>query len=209
MRKIGRLSRLGKQMKRFVTVVGLVVAAVGGFFLHDLFLNTYRMHRLPKNFSVVRPGVLYRSGQIRPEHLRQVLQDHAIRTIICLNPHDEPAEEQIAEELGVKHVKFEMPGSGIGDPDLFHEYLRIIGNPENRPALVHCAAGAYRTGVAVALYRMHYEGWTLEDAMKEMHYSGCAIYGDQPLIDHLQKAFHSIPAEMREAVEPQVFVASN
>lgn len=194
-------------MKKLMAVLGIIVAAGLGFFLHDTFLNAYRMHVIPKNFSVVKPGVLYRSGQIRPHHLREVLQKHAIRTIVALNPHDEPMEKEIAEQLGVKHVTFEMPGSGIGNPEFFHEYLRIVGNPENRPVLVHCAAGAYRTGVAVALYRMHYEGWRLEDAMDEMHYSGCQIYNDKPLINHLLKAYESIPADMLAEVAPAASLA--
>jgi protein tyrosine/serine phosphatase len=189
-------------MKRLMAACACCVAAVAGFFLHDLFLNAYRMHRLPKNFSVVKPGVLYRSGQMRPEHFQQVVQQHSIRTVVCLNPNDEPREEEIARQLGVQFVKFQMPGSGLGEPELFHEYLRILGDPANRPLLVHCAAGAYRTGVSVALYRMHYEGWLLEDAMREMHYSGCKIYGDEELLDHLKRTFDSIPDSMKAQVAP-------
>lgn len=183
-------------MKHVLKTVAVAVVAGISFCGLDYFLNAYRSQLLPKNFAVVTPGVLCRSGQMRPEHFAEMLREEGIRTVVCLNPGDGAYEQGIARGMGVDYVELHMPGDGKGEPALFHEYLEIVGDPVRRPVLVHCAAGAYRTGVAVALYRMLFEGWPSEDAMREMAYYGCKIHGDQPLIDHLKKTYESIPPEL-------------
>jgi protein tyrosine/serine phosphatase len=132
---------------------------------------------------------------MRPEHFAEVLRDHGIRTVVCLNPGDGTYEPGIARGLGVDFVELPMPGDGKGDPALFHRYLEIVADQSRRPVLVHCAAGAYRTGVAIALYRMLFEGWPSDDAMREMAYYGCRIHGDEPLITHLRTTYESIPED--------------
>src|SRR5262249_40997652 len=70
----------------------------------------YRVHveRTFRNFRVVRPGVLYRSGQLSRDGLVRVIHDHGIRTVITLRDSDVPglpapdADEQefcLKEEL--------------------------------------------------------------------------------------------------------------
>lgn len=46
--------------------------------------------------------------------------------------------------------------------------LKVIGDPNNWPVLVHCQHGADRTGTSVAMYRMVYQGWTNAEAMAEL-----------------------------------------
>ena len=50
---------------------------------------------------------------------------------------------------------------------------------ENYPVLVHCFAGAHRTGAYVAVYRMEYDGWSNEKAIAELRTCGYStIDGD-------------------------------
>lgn len=178
-------------------IVGALLAAAV-FQATDYLLNAYRKERVCKNYAEVVPGVLHRSGQMRPEHFRAVLARAGIRTVVCLNPGEQDYEENIARELGVRYVTFPMPGSGQGEARYFHDYLKILGEPENRPLLVHCNAGAYRTGAAVALYRVVYQGWTLKDAAREMKYHGFA--GQQDLLDHITNVLATVPAALRAKV---------
>ena len=182
--------------KALPTAAGVAVVAVALFYASDLALNAWRLSRLPKNFSAVRPGTLYRSGQMRPEHFQQVIQDHGIETVVCLNPDPEGFEPALAAALGAEYVAYDMPGSGRGEPAFFHELLGRLAASDG-PVLVHCAAGAYRTGATVALYRMVFEGWSLEDAVPEMKYSGFA--GQQDLIDHVRATYDAIPPETLRA----------
>lgn len=188
-------------MRRLGIGVAAVLIAAAVFQASDVALNEMRSRRVPKNFAAVVPGVLYRSGQLRPEHLGRVLREHAIRTVVCLNPGESPAEMEMTQKAGARHVRFDMPGSGRGRPEDFHEILRIVADPDARPVLVHCSAGAYRTGVAVALFRMAWQGWSEEDALREMHYHGCAIHRDADLLAFLRSVRAAVPRELSTLAE--------
>jgi protein tyrosine/serine phosphatase len=66
------------------------------------------------------------------------------------------AERQAAKELGIERVIFTLPGNGAGD---VNDYAHIIAEicqaqKEKKPVLVHCVAGAQRTGGIIAAYRL-------------------------------------------------------
>lgn len=173
-------------------ICAVVIGIAAAFELLDLGLNAMRSRLIPKNFAVVEPGVLYRSGQLRPEHLERVVREHGIRTIICLNPQEVPEEQERAAKLGIEWRPFPMPGSGQGQAKQFREVLAVIRDPASQPVLVHCAAGAYRTGATCALYRMTENGWTFDDAVREMKFFGFA--GQSDLIDHVKSVLATMPA---------------
>ena len=181
-------------MKKTIIAIGAVLSPVIAFFLVDFLLNAYRNQVLPKNFSVVKNGVLYRSGQLSSDHFAKLVALNGIKTVISLDTANDKRESAMATQLGIYFESFEMPGTGLGDPEEFHRFLEIVAEPSSRPVLVHCAAGAKRTGAAVALYRMVFDGWSLEDAVKEMKYSG--FDGSPELIEHVAKAYNAIPDDL-------------
>ncbi len=79
---------------------------------------------------------------------------------------------------------FHSDRDGIGDIALAHEsismkawhaeeedavkFLQIVTNPNRSPVLVHCQHGADRTGTMCAIYRVAVQGWSKEEAFKEM-----------------------------------------
>ena len=48
----------------------------------------------------------------------------------------------------------------------------LSDNPKTRPVYVHCKAGENRTGFVIAAYRIVYQGWTAEEAVREMRTYG-------------------------------------
>jgi protein tyrosine/serine phosphatase len=122
------------------------------------------------HWDEAKRGVLYRSGQLTGDQLTAAIKRHGIRTVINLQmPGDElAAERDLCARLGVDFVNLPMPGDGFGEEWQFREILKIIDDPQRRPAVVHCARGTCRTGAAVAIYRFERDGWTLEDVATEM-----------------------------------------
>ena len=51
-------------------------------------------------------------------------------------------------------------------------FLEIVTDPARQPLYFHCWRGKDRTGAMCAAYRIHVEGWTLEDARREMQEFG-------------------------------------
>jgi protein-tyrosine phosphatase len=55
--------------------------------------------------------------------------------------------------------------------------LRVMTDPAAQPVLVHCKHGSDRTGVVVAAYRIVVQGWSKEDAIRELRDGGYGFHG--------------------------------
>lgn len=134
----------------------------------------------PRRFGVVEEGVLYRSGVLPPAALASVIEDNDIRTVVDFGGHirgsrSEQREVDTTRALDVNYVYLPMYGDGTGDPNMYAQALRIVMDPANQPVLVHCSAGAERTGGLVALYEHLELGMTLDEA-----YQRCSAYDHDP-----------------------------
>ena len=117
---------------------------------------------------------LYRSEQPTKQGMNN-LQEIGITTIINLRAlHSDrdgiEGTKLLNKELSVKTWHIE-------DEDVIR-FLRIIRKKENGPFLVHCKHGADRTGVMIAMYRIVEQGWSKDEAIKEMVNGG---YGFHPI----------------------------
>src|SRR4051812_39264340 len=68
------------------------------------------------HWDVVQQGVLYRSGQLRPDQLDQAMDAHGIRTVVSfLIPGPEvDAERALCRKRGIGFLNLPMPGDGFG-----------------------------------------------------------------------------------------------
>jgi len=135
-----------------------------------------RDYVIPKNFGVVDDAEVYRSGALTPPMLREVLANRHIKTVIDFgafepaSPEDQ-CEQEITDGVGATRFVMRLNGDGRGNPNAYVQALRFMTDPVRKPILVHCAAGAQRTGAAILLYRVIVEGWSLDDAYREaQHY---------------------------------------
>ncbi|HUR54270.1 MAG TPA: tyrosine-protein phosphatase [Gemmataceae bacterium] len=147
----------------------------------------------PRNFGVVKPGVLYRSGQVSAAEFGRVLADHQIRTVVTLRPargevpNSDAHEEELCRARGVRYVRIPPPAGEHGESPLGRvaaDFLRVTDDPANHPVWVHCTAGRDRTGAMCAVYRMEYDGWTPDRALAEMR-----EYGFDPDKDAAARAY--------------------
>jgi protein tyrosine phosphatase (PTP) superfamily phosphohydrolase (DUF442 family) len=148
---------------------GLLVVASAGLAGWMIVLD--RQNRLHwDHWDTVKPGILYRSGQLSSSQLTEAVRWFGIKTVVNLQlggPEME-AERALARKLGVGFVNLPMPGDGFGEEAQFRKVLEIIDEPKRRPVLVHCARGTCRTGAAVALCRFERDGWTIQDVAAEL-----------------------------------------
>jgi protein tyrosine/serine phosphatase len=125
------------------------------------------------NFGVVEPGKIYRSGQPKPYQLESLIREYDIRTVInTREPEVRESlireEQEICDRTGARMVRIPMPGDGRGSYEQYDEVVALLGDPTNLPVLVHCARGSYRSGAVIASYRVLVQGWSEDDAIREM-----------------------------------------
>lgn len=129
-----------------------------------------------RNLRAVEDGRLYRSGQPRPEELRKLISDLKLRTVIALrgsrvsNDPDgwEARERAVCESLGVRFVALPCNHKNPPTEAQISHFIEVVKDPDNLPALVHCRIGQQRTGLFCALYRVHVQGVSPDEALAEM-----------------------------------------
>lgn len=168
--------------------------------------NGLRDQFFPKNFGVVEPGHLYRSGRLNPEMMRKVVRENSIKLIVDLGADPDGSErnelaERTADDLGVRRVRFNLLGDGTGDPNEYVQALRLMADPANQPVLVQCGAGAQRTSVACALYEHITKDVAIEAALKKAEAHRFDPKKDQPAIEYLREWGEKIERAYREGGE--------
>ena len=106
-------------------------------------------------------------GQPRPEHFAQ-LKAEGVKVVINLRPaseHRVELEETAVKENGLRYINIPVV---FGDPkdEQVDEFLKVLDDPNNRPAFIHCA-GAIRVGAFWLIRRVLRDGWTVEKAEAE------------------------------------------
>ncbi|MCE5222792.1 tyrosine-protein phosphatase, partial [bacterium] len=126
---------------------------------------------------------LYRSAQPTKQGMEN-LKIMGIKTIINLRAFHSDTDEirgtrLLDEELSVKTWHIE-------DEDVIR-VLRIIRKKESGPFLIHCEHGADRTGVMSAMYRIVEQGWSKDEAIREMVDGGYGFHAIWSNIIHYVK----------------------
>jgi protein tyrosine phosphatase (PTP) superfamily phosphohydrolase (DUF442 family) len=112
---------------------------------------------------------LYRSGQPTKAGLRN-LKAMGIKTILNLRCfHWDRLFKSGEDECRYEHIYFMAWHPMVKDVVRF---LRIVTDPTRTPVLLHCHRGSERAGTMVAVYRIAVQGWSKEEAIREMTEGG-------------------------------------
>lgn len=148
------------------------------------------------NFHEVYP-YLYRSGEPSIEGLKK-LKEMGVTTIFDLRAPSEQHffdEKPEARALGFKYNRIVMTSAAPTDKQV-STIMRAIEKAKEDPSkgkvLVHCAHGSDRTGCIIGIWRVTHDGWTYDEAYKEMR-----KYWFSPKFTHL-----SDPVKERAKSEP-------
>jgi len=121
------------------------------------------------NFGEVTP-TLYRGGQPKPAGF-EGLAKMGINIVVDVRLSGRDKERKGVEKLGMQFV--EIPWHCLVPKDeTFVRFLTLLRQNPDKKVFVHCRYGDDRTGMMIAAYRMAVEGWTPEEARKEMQKFG-------------------------------------
>lgn len=155
---------------------------------------------LPPNFHVLEDGKAYRSGQPSGDQLRSAIDALGLRTVLNLrNSHPGTAwyDEEAAAcgDTGVTLVSVPMSAQSLPPPEVLAKVVETLQTAEY-PLLIHCQAGADRTGATSAIYRMIIDGWPREQALGELSPLYFHLRALAPCMDVLTEMYQPDPAWM-------------
>jgi protein tyrosine phosphatase (PTP) superfamily phosphohydrolase (DUF442 family) len=118
------------------------------------------------NFGKVTP-TLYRGAQPTKKGFEN-LSKMGVGIVVDLRDGDEHGqEEKDVTALGMKFVAIPWRCSSPKD-GYFAKFLTVLRDNPDKKVFVHCHVGVDRTGMMIASYRMAEQGWTAEEALREM-----------------------------------------
>jgi protein tyrosine/serine phosphatase len=180
--------------RRVLVVIGVLLlsvgASAGGYYAwvqHD------------GNFHAVDQGVLYRSGQLDEEELARVIDEYRIRSILNLRGADPGTawyddELALSQRRGVAHFDVALSARRrVGRAEIMRILAILRAAP--KPVLIHCKAGADRSGLVAAAYLLLVDG---EDALLAGRQLSLR-YGHFPYLGNRTRAMDESFAEVARA----------
>ncbi len=195
--------------KIFMAVSTCTLAGVNGIAAQAAHSKVHRRHSethhaparhlklrgVPRFAEVTR--TLYRGAQPSKEGFAN-LRKLGIDIVVDLRGSRD-SERRIVTGLGMKYVP--MPWRCFSPRDEhFARFLLLLRDNPDKKIFVHCRVGDDRTGMEIAAYRMAEQGWTAEEARREMevygvnwfHNSICPRLGTYE--KHFPERFRTSPA---------------
>lgn len=169
------------QSLKIVAVVGIFVLGMAAVGVPSVVDAKKSPSKNPKQYKVVVPGVLSRSGLPTNKQFIRLRNVKGIVGVVNLLPADEPGGKgdvtrlQDFRSLGFRYLSLPIPGSLPPTTAQANRFLAFVTNPRNQPVHFFCKAGNARTGTMTALYRYSVQGWSMEKAIRESR-----KFGDGP-----------------------------
>ena len=174
----------------------------------------YRWH----NFAQFSDGA-YRSNH--PTHVRfDEYANMGINSVLNLRaPNDHPPylfEVENCERLGLSLITAQMAARSAPSIEVLERLFAAFDQIE-KPFLMHCKSGADRTGLAAALYLLHYENQTLDVAKRQLSFDYVHIKrSGTGVLDHFLELYgeaHAVSGIgvlewIRTAYDPEVLTKS-
>lgn len=123
------------------------------------------------NLHRVTP-TLYRGAQPADEGFSE-LKKMGVKTVV--NLRDLHSDRSEAEQCGLGYVHVDEQAWNSEEEELL-AVLRVMIDPERQPVFVHCQHGADRTGTSIAAYRVVVQGWSKQEAIREMTEGGFGFH---------------------------------
>ena len=119
------------------------------------------------NFGQVTPN-LFRGAQPQANGYKTL---ETMGVAIVVDMFGSKTEQRAVEKLGMQYVSLPWDAHSPSD-EILARFLRVLRDNPDKKIFVHCHIGVDRTGMAIASYRMADEGWSADEAMREMQLFG-------------------------------------
>lgn len=132
------------------------------------------------NLYQVAPN-FFRSAQPTAEGFSALSAQYGIKTVISMRANH--ADDVLVRGSGIRAVRFPTNTWSINRASVAGALRTLRAEMQTGPVLLHCQHGADRTGLITALYRILYQGWSRQDAIREMREGGFgyhAVWGNIP-----------------------------
>lgn len=144
-----------------------------GFFAGLSIVLGYEVIRvvLLSNQHTVIPGRVYRSAQLSPTQLHELIEKEGIRTVVnlrgCCIPFDwYQSECRVTHERGVSHEDITLSANRLPPPLELRRLIEVMDRSEY-PIVFHCRQGADRTSLAATMYMLLHTDAEYSVALKQ------------------------------------------
>lgn len=127
-----------------------------------------------KDFCIVKPGVLYTSGQPSGMDYTRLLYRYHVATIVNVRSAAEHRERNWHNEEitwvrsnGVKYVEMPVEKNCLPDEKTQGEFLGMMADKVNLPVLLHGGGDDERVAMLSAVWLIKKDGLTAEKAIRE------------------------------------------
>ena len=153
-----------------------------------------------RNTGILGPKLM-RGAQPTPRGF-EALQADGVATVVNLRPESD-WEEPVVRNCGMAYHKLAVSVMGSPTVEQALEFLAVVSAPATGLCFVHCFHGSDRTGAMCAVYRIAADGWSVADALAEMHAFGFHDgYQDTKLrfVHDFAAYWEDLPASERTAI---------
>lgn len=123
-------------------------------------------------------------------------------TVINLRP-ERDAERDVVEKLGMKAVFLPLPPLDAPSHEQTLAFLKTALDPANGKVFFHCYHGVDRTGTMAAAVRIARDGWSADQAIKELRSFGFHEDGQQrklAYISEFERHWKALPVDKKAEV---------
>jgi protein tyrosine/serine phosphatase len=124
------------------------------------------------NFHTITPGEAYRSAQLDGDELQHYIRKYKIKSIINLRGKRTgrswyQEELLVSKQFNCRHYDLSISPDKSPSPEQVKKLLHLFETAP-RPVLLHCKAGADRSGLAAALWKAVVDGAPKKLAGKQL-----------------------------------------
>jgi protein-tyrosine phosphatase len=156
-------SSIAARALKLVAVVVIAALAIMGGIYAQWVLGAHRL-------TVITPGRAYQSAAMAPEEMARVASRLKVQTVFDFRDDRDPgvfeAENAALKRDGIRYVH--IPSSTSPAPETVDAFVSAMRSEvaAHRTVLLHCHDGEGRAVFYSAVYRMEFEGWDNERALR-------------------------------------------